>query len=90
MGHAERKARKRAGIKFSKPAKVATALEDRSIPAVTDKNGRIRGADVTHMSNRAVKRLARMIEARDMYKVEEPVEKPKAVRKSRAKKAVEA
>lgn len=30
MGHAERKARKRAGEKFSKPAKVPTPLEERS------------------------------------------------------------
>jgi hypothetical protein len=89
MSNTARKARKRAGIKFSKPARIATPLEDRSIPAVTDKNGRVKGPDVTHMSNRAVMRLARMIQARDMHKVEEPAaEKPK--RKSRAKKAVEA
>jgi hypothetical protein len=87
MGNAARKARKRAGIKFSKPAKVATPLEDRSIPAVTKKTP---FGMVTGQSNRAVAKLVRMIEARDSGKeIEENiVEKPK--RASRAKKTVEA
>jgi len=65
MANAERKARKRAGIKFSKPEKIGTPLEERSIPAVTDRQGRAKGPLVPHASNRAIMRLARMIDARD-------------------------
>lgn len=57
MSNAARKARKRAGIKFVKPAKVGTPLEDRHVPLVLKK-----GPDGNlgwHESTRALRRLKR-------------------------------
>ena len=51
MATTARKARKRAGIQFSKPAKVGTPIEERAIPFVQEKNGSV------HPSRSAIKRL---------------------------------
>ncbi|MFE4469516.1 hypothetical protein ACFRFH_11940 [Leifsonia sp. NPDC056824] len=56
MGHRERKARKRAGIKFSKPAKVGTPLELRAINTVTKKVDEVL---MTVPSGRGKKRIKR-------------------------------
>lgn len=62
MANTERKARKRAGIKFTKPAKVGTPLLERVIPTVHDRNGRSVGPLITHLSKRVLKARAKQLQ----------------------------
>lgn len=64
MSTTERKARKKAGIKFSKAPKTPTPLEDRRVPEVFDMNGRVKGISILHTSGRAMKRR----ETQDSYR----------------------
>ena len=57
MSNTDRKARKRAGIKFSKTAKVLTPPDERVVPEAVDRNGRTSGPTVSHISKRALKRM---------------------------------
>ena len=56
MSTTERKARKKAGIKFTKAAKTPTPLDERAVPQAFDRNGRTNGIAVQHASKRALKR----------------------------------
>ena len=78
MSTSARKARKRAGTPFVRTPKVGTPLEDRSVGAAFDRNGRSRGALVQHASNRGVTRLTKTIEFLNSFK---------PAPKARAKKA---
>ena len=65
MSNAARKARKRSGEKFTKPAKVGTPLEQRKIEPVFD-----RASGSMHPSRRQYRKIKSAIEIRDMDKVE--------------------
>lgn len=65
MSTAARKIRKRSGEKFVRIAKVGTPLEDRQVPVVTDRNGRVVGPIINHFSKRVWNRLAERIKLRD-------------------------
>ena len=58
MANTERKARKRAGQKLIKEPKVGTPILERAIPTVVDRNGRAKGAQVPHLSQRVMKKRA--------------------------------
>ncbi len=62
MANTERKARKRAGIKFTKEPKIGTPLLERAIPTVVDRNGRKTGALVPHLSMRVLKARAKQLQ----------------------------
>lgn len=55
MANTERKARKRAGIKFTKAPKVGTPVLERMVPTVVDKDGKV------HLSKRVMKARARQL-----------------------------
>lgn len=84
MANTERKARKRAGIQFTKPAKIGTPLSERAIPFVMDSNGKPSGVAVQHPSKRYAKKLQKTIEFLGLDKPAAPV------KKSRSKKAATA
>lgn len=58
MSNAARKARKKAGIQFSKPAKVGTPPHERAIPEVFKRDGFL-GVLGMWPSNRAKAKIAR-------------------------------
>lgn len=64
MANTDRKARKRAGIPFTKTSKVLTPPEERSVPEVYDRNGRKSGISFLHPSKRALARREKQNEAR--------------------------
>lgn len=60
MSTTARKARKRSGEKFTKPAKVATPMEERKIEPVFD-----RASGEVHPSRRQYRKIKSAIEVRD-------------------------
>lgn len=63
MSTTARKARKRAGIKFVKAAKIGTPQGARAPRMVFDRNGATAGVQVQHASNRYAKQIKRRIDA---------------------------
>lgn len=59
MTNTARKARKRAGEKFTRVPKVGTPLSERSIRMAHDQNGQTFGPTYTHESKRHKKQIER-------------------------------